>query len=132
MSQMLMKNKIWMLVLLLFMAFLPEKKAQAADAVLTVKEIDYEKETLTVVTSAKDTKLYYSDGKMKNWECAYGTFVNNEYVLDISWVSKTKDYTLTLKGDKSRTPVSVVLPKQTTNFKVTFDAVTERIRYFCK
>lgn len=124
-----MKNRIWMLVLLLFMAFLPGKKAQAADAVLTVKEIDYEKETLTVVTSAKDTRLYYSDGKMKNWECAYGTFVNNEYVLDISWVNKTKDYTLTLKGDKSRTPVSVVLPKQTTNFKVTFDAVTERFRY---
>ena len=64
----------------------PFMRTQAAGK-LSVVEIDYEAETLTVSTSSSDSYLYYSDSKMKNWECALGTFVNNEYVLDISWHS---------------------------------------------
>ena len=96
------QGKVLAFLLLLAAAMIaaPFMRTQAAGK-LSVVEIDYEAETLTVSTSSSDSYLYYSDSKMKNWECALGTFVNNEYVLDISWVKKTKDYVLTLKDDKS-------------------------------
>ncbi|MDE7299933.1 MAG: hypothetical protein K2N94_14125 [Lachnospiraceae bacterium] len=107
--------------------FWPGRRADAASPSLKVTKIDYEAETITIESDAGDVRLFYSDGKMKNWECAYGTFSSKQYVLDISWVSKTKDYTLSLKGDKSETPISVVLPKQQSNFKVTFDCLKQQL-----
>lgn len=110
-------------------ALLPGRRADAASPSLSVIEVDYDKETVTVATHAGDTKLFYSDGKMKNWECAYGGFSAGQYVLDISWVSKSREYTLMLKGDKSETPVSVVLPKQQSNFKVKYDCLKEKLEF---
>ena len=120
------QGKVLAFLLLLAAAMIaaPFMRTQAAGK-LSVVEIDYEAETLTVSTSSSDSYLYYSDSKMKNWECALGTFVNNEYVLDISWVKKTKDYVLTLKGDKSDEVLSVTLPVQNKYLKVKYNCIDE-------
>lgn len=144
------KARILLLVMLaLFCAWIPRERAAATAGTggtqgrkLKIVEIDYEKETMTIISEHGDKRLYYSDAKQKNWECAYGTFgivtettggststKSNAYVLDISWIKKTKDYVLTLKGDVSDTVVSVTLPKQQTNFKVTLDYTTGVFSY---
>lgn len=120
---------VFFLLLLLIGTAAPSMMPEAADAALVITEIDYEKETLTVASSAGDQYLYYSDAKMKNWECAYGGFENGTYVLDISWVSKTKDYVLTLKGDKSGEAVSVTLPKQDKTFRAAYNYKTESFSF---
>lgn len=125
---------VFLLLWIVVMIAVPLVKAKAA-ATLEVVEIDYDKETLTVRSNSGDTFLYYSDSKKKNWECAYGQFVDagtstsegstntsgRIYVLDISWVKKTKDYDLTLKGDVSTEVLTVKLPVQNKYFKVTYN-----------
>ena len=120
------QGKVLAFLLLLAVAMIaaPFMRTQAAGK-LSVVEIDYEAETLTVSTSSSDSYLYYSDSKMKNWECALGTFVNNQYVLDISWVKKTKDYVLTLKGNVSDEVLSVTLPVQNKYLKVKYNCIDE-------
>ncbi|MDE7327910.1 MAG: hypothetical protein K2N63_16810 [Lachnospiraceae bacterium] len=114
----------FLLVLAAVVLLAPFVRAQAAGK-LSVVEIDYEAETLTVSSSSGDSYLYFSDSKMKNWECAYGTFSGTQYVLDISWVKKTKDYVLTLKGDKSDEVLSVTLPVQNKYLKVKYNCINE-------
>jgi len=129
---------VFLLLWIAVMIAVPLVKAKAA-AKLEVVEIDYDQETLTVRSNSGDTFLYYSDSKKKNWECAYGKFVDEGtstvegnadtstntsgkiYVLDISWVKKTKDYDLTLKGDVSTEVLTVKLPVQNKYFKVTYN-----------
>lgn len=129
---------VFLILWIAVMIAVPLVKAKAA-AKLKVVEIDYDKETLTVRSNSGDTFLYYSDSKQKNWECAYGKFVDagtstvegnadtstntsgKIYVLDISWVKKTKDYDLTLKGDVSTEVLTVRLPVQNKYFKVTYN-----------
>lgn len=129
---------VFLLLWIAVMIAVPLVKAKAAGK-LEVVEIDYDKETLTVRSNSGDTFLYYSDSKQKNWECAYGKFVDagtstvegsadtstntsgKIYVLDISWVKKTKDYDLTLKGDVSTEVLTVKLPVQNKYFKVTYN-----------
>lgn len=120
------QGKVLAFLLLLAVAMIaaPFMRTQAAGK-LSVVEIDYEAETLTVSTSSTDSYLYYSDSKMKNWECALGTFENKQYVLDISWVKKTKDYVLTLKGNVSDEVLSVTLPVQNKYLKVTYNCIDE-------
>ncbi|MDE6874511.1 MAG: hypothetical protein K2P87_08640 [Lachnospiraceae bacterium] len=124
------KRKLLVLLLLVVMAAVavPLARVQAAGSPLTIVEIDYEKETMLVSSGNSDSYLYYSDAKRKNWECA-GTFdASGRFVLDISWVSKTKDYVLVLKGDKSG-EVSVTLPKQDRSFKATYNFMKESLTY---
>lgn len=116
---------IFFVLLLLIGTAAPLMRTKAAGGKLVITEIDYEKETMTVTSANGDQYLYYSDAKMKNWECAYGSFENGAFVLDISWVSKTKDYVLTLKGDKSDEAVSVTLPKQDKAFRASYNYITE-------
>ena len=129
---------VFLLLWIAVMIAVPLVKAKAAGK-LEVVEIDYDKETLTVRSNSEDTFLYYSDSKQKNWECAYGQFVNagtstvegnadtstntsgRIYVLDISWVKKTKDYDLTLKRHVSTEVLTVKLPVQNKYFKVTYN-----------
>lgn len=112
---------------LLISMMIPAEKVSAAGTTLQVTNIDYDSETITIKSSAGDKYLYFSDAKQTTWECAYGTFSSGVYVLDISWVSKTKDYTLTLKGDKSTGVLEVVLPKQPAALKATYDYETEKL-----
>lgn len=125
---------VFLLLWIVAMIAVPLVKAKAAGT-LEVVEIDYDKETLTVRSSAGDQFLEYSDAKQKNWERAYGKFEErvdaranisgNIYVLDISWVKKTKEYELTLRGDVSTTVLSVKLPVQNRYFKVKYNYLTQ-------
>lgn len=119
----------FLVLLLLFGTAAPLVRAKAADGQLVITEIDYESETLTVTSSNGDSYLYYSDSKMKKWERAYGSFEDGKFVLDISWVSKTKNYVLTLKGDKSEEAVTVTLPKQDTAFRATYNFIKESFTF---
>ncbi len=125
---------VFLLLWIVAMIAVPLVKAEAAGT-LEVVEIDYDRETLTIRSSAGDQFLEYSDAKQKNWERAYGKFEEkvdartnisgNIYVLDISWVKKTKDYELTLRGDVSTTVLSVKLPVQNRYFKVKYNYLTQ-------
>ncbi|MDE7212236.1 MAG: hypothetical protein K2O03_12455, partial [Lachnospiraceae bacterium] len=122
------KKMLAFLLLVVVAAMLvPIGKAKAAGAGLTVTKIDYETEELTVTSTSSDSYLYYSDAKRKKWECA-GAFTAGTFVLDISWVSKTKDYVLVLKGDKSG-EISVTLPMQDKSFKVKYNFLEEKLTY---
>ncbi len=101
--------------------FLPDAKAEAA---LSVKDIDYENSTITIQSDSSDSILYFSDKNKKKWETAMVGFKGTECTMDISWVSATKDYVITFKGDKSNDTaniLSVTIPKQVTKFKAKYD-----------
>lgn len=97
----------------------------AAGSKLTITEINYENSTITFQSTAGDSKLYLSDSKKKVWEEFQFPTGSNQLTIDISWVSVSKNYVLNFKGDKSTEVNSVTLPKQVTNFKVTYRANSE-------
>lgn len=98
--------------------------ASSVDASVKLTEIDYEKSIIKVKLNDADSALLISDGKQKKWE--YAPVIkgsDNTVELDISWISVTNDYTLSLRGDVSATPIKVIIPKQTKNFKVTYSTL---------
>lgn len=104
-------------------------KAQAAGSV-SVKEVDYSSSTITVQLSASDNLLLISDAKAKKWEAiplekAY----DNTVTMDISWISTAKDYTLSLKGDVSSEPVSIIIPRQTAGLRASYNTSTGRVDF---
>jgi len=103
--------------------------ARADAAALTVSKVDYDNSTLTVTSSASDTTLYISDSKKKKWETCTNTFAGGECTIDISWVSTTKDYVLSLKGDKSTDIQQITIPKQNKKFKVKYDQANTKFNY---
>ena len=107
-----------------------ENAAKAADAPsVDVIEIDYDKSTIKVKMDAKDKLLYISTSAQKKWEFVQAAKdENNCITLDISWISVTKDYVLALKGDYSSEPVTVTIPKQIINFKVTYDLFSGTVK----
>ena len=114
------------LALAFFAAVLPVTSAKAEEstaAKVAIVEIDYDKLTLTVNPN-ENTCVYYSDSKKTTWNLIEGSKdTNGNFVLDISWISSSKDYVLNLKGDKNEEVVSVTLPKVSSSLKVKFDKV---------
>lgn len=102
-----------------------------ADAKLSLEAIDYDKSTITIGTdSASDTALYFSDKNKKKWETAMDSFVGNKCTMDISWVSVTKDYIITFKGDKTVDDIlTVTIPKQVSNFKVKYNKKENKVEF---
>lgn len=117
------------ILVIFFSILLPGLTIAASEKQLKIVEIDYDAEVMTVMSTEGDTRLFYSDSKQKNWECAYGVFEDGKYEMDISWVKKTGDYTISLKGDKSDLVIQVTLPKQKKDFKVSFDCTTEQFKF---
>ncbi|MCQ2495715.1 MAG: hypothetical protein MJ131_03895 [Lachnospiraceae bacterium] len=96
------------------------KKAFAAGSV-EVTEINYNTSSMVIRLGSSDSALMISDSKQKKWDyIPVEKEAGNLVTLDISWISVAKDYTLSLKGDVSSTPVKVVLPKQKKDMKVTY------------
>lgn len=95
------------------------RSAKAA-ATVSVKEIDYEKSTITVELGTGDSELQISDSKQKTWESVTVEPVSGVVTLDISWVPTTKDYVLSLRGDKNKEAVTVKIPKQEKTLKVSY------------
>lgn len=104
-------------------------KADNANSV-SIYEIDYEAETLTIQADVRDSMILISDKNQKTWEALTAKFDRNQRItMDISWIAKTTDYVLSIKGDYSDTPIKVTIPKQNTYFKVYFDVQTNTLNY---
>ena len=103
----------------------------AAGSSVSVVAIDYDAETITIKANPNDTQIYYSNKSQSSWEPVYGKIDSKTQLItmDISWISKTSAYVLSLKGDKSTTPITVVLPKQSSSFRVTLDYTSNIIRF---
>lgn len=96
---------------------------------LSIQEIDYEAQTITVKSDGSDQLLYFSDGKQKTWEAAYGEWKGSEFTMDISFVNPKKAYTLSLKGNVSNTPVVVKLPAQKSNFSASINTIESSVSF---
>ncbi len=111
------------LLIMLILISLSPQKAEAATTI-SVKEINYQNSTITLLLGDGDTTAYFSDTSKKNWDEVPGVVSSSRtMVMDISWIPVTKNYVLNLKGTSSNTVVSVTIPKQATNFGVTFNKV---------
>lgn len=96
---------------------------------IEIKEIDYDNLTMTIYPNGNNS-VYYSDSKKKTWTKIEGD-VNTagNYVLDISWISASKNYEMNLKGDVGGDEVitSVTLPMAVKTIKVKFDRLNEQL-----
>ena len=100
--------------------FLTGTLSVRADNSVTVAEINYQASYIKVQLNSGDTVLQISDGKQKKWETVVAEPEGGIVTMDISWISVTKDYILSLRGDSSTTPVKITIPKQDKNFKATY------------
>ncbi|MDD5936225.1 MAG: hypothetical protein PUC65_11835 [Clostridiales bacterium] len=102
-----------------------------ADSVkVVVQKINYEDSTITIKANPGDTKVFFSDKAGKKWEAIPGTLSSNqEITMDISWIPVSANYTIKFKGDHSQSVVTVVLPKQVTNFKAKYNRVKKEMTY---
>lgn len=117
------------LFLLVIMATFLTKKATAADSI-AVKEINYKNSTITLQLNSADTEVYFSDSTKKNWETVPGVISNTKTItMDISWVPTSSNYIITFKGNKSTSILSVMIPKQVSNFKATFNKVKNSVAF---
>lgn len=104
--------------------------AQAAESFISVKEINYEDSTMTLKVNQGDTIVYVSDSSKKNWEIVPGDISgSNTIEMDISWVPASKNYIMTLKGNSSTGITSVVIPKQASNFKASYNVAKGSISF---
>lgn len=104
-------------------------KAGAAQSV-SVTSINYDDSTITVRLGDSDNLLLISDAKKKKWEAIpIEKSYDNTVVMDISWISSSKDYVLSLKGDISTEPVSVTIPKQSAALRATYNTATGKIGF---
>lgn len=104
------------------------KQVQAA-ASISVSEINYIDSTITLKVN-DDTAVYFSDSKKTAWQSVPGEIASdNTITMDISWVSVSKNYVMTFKGNKSTTIISVTIPKQATNFKATYNKVKGTVTF---
>lgn len=126
-------KKITLSLVFLFIilsAFIISKSTYAAENSISVKEINYEKSTITLQANSGDTTIYYSDSNKKTWDIVPGELSSSSTItMDISWVTQTANYTMTFKGDKSTGIVTVKLPKQATDFKATFNVAKGAVSF---
>jgi hypothetical protein len=117
-------------ILLVFalVVFAHAKTVSAASSI-TVTEINYIDSTITLKVNG-DTKVYFSDSKKTTWDTVPGDIGSDgKITMDISWISTSKNYVITFKGDVSTEIVSVTIPKQATNFKATFNKVKGTVTF---
>lgn len=119
------------LMIIIIISYFAVKIVKADDdAAISVQEINYQKSTITLKVNDDDTEVYFSDYKKKSWEEVPGTISSsNTITMDISWISVSKNYVLTLKGNKSTKVITVTLPKQVTNFKAAYNKVKSKVTF---
>ncbi|MBR4343151.1 MAG: hypothetical protein IKP88_10705 [Lachnospiraceae bacterium] len=115
-----LKGSVCILGLMCLFIMLSAYGKAFADGAVSVEEINYETSTIKVKLGSGDTTLLISDGKQKKWETVISEPEGGYVYLDMSWISATKNYELSLKGDVNTTPVRVTIPMQNKNFKVTY------------
>lgn len=129
-------RKKWMLKITAFLMLLavvvivPAGIKSAYAASVSVVSIDYEKSEITIQMAPADTVLLISDKNKKKWEpMPNEPDGQNRITIDISWISASKDYVLSLKGDSSDDPISVTIPKQESKFKVTYNMLSSNVSF---
>lgn len=114
------------LVLAIFL-MIPSGKASAKE--LSVAEVNYFTDELTLETTAGDTAAWVSDNKGSAWEQIPGSFDGGELVVDISWAASTSKKALWFRGDKSTDIVKMEIPKQYTKFKASYKKATGTVLF---
>lgn len=130
-KRMITRGSFFLLAILVFVIVISymQEKAQAASSI-SVSEINYEDSTITLKADDSDSEIYFSDSKKKDWQTIPGDLSSkNTITMDISWVSISKNYVMTFKGNKSTSVVSVTIPKQITNFKATYNKVKGTVSF---
>ncbi|MDF2941750.1 MAG: hypothetical protein K0S01_608 [Herbinix sp.] len=118
------------LVLIITSIILTPKLTNAAENSISIKEINYKNSTITLLVNAGDTEVYFSDSAKKKWEVIPGKIKSDRTItMDISWISTTSNYVLNLKGNLSTDIISVILPKQITNFKASYNKVKGTVTF---
>lgn len=107
-----------------------ENRVFAEESSITVKEINYQNSTITLKGNSADSIIYFSDNKGKTWEALPYNLNSDKMVsMDISWIPVSAKYTLQFKGNASRKVITVVFPKQITNFKASYSRVKQLVTY---
>lgn len=121
------RQRIWLpvfLLLLMVSVFLPSNMAQAeAVKAISIGTTDYDNLTIQVYAGGNSVVYYSTD--QTTWFEVEGRYTseNDSYVMDISWISDTKEVTLYLKGDIQKKLVDVTLPMKNNSLKVKYDKV---------
>ena len=106
--------------LFIMISTIAPKTATAASSI-SITDINYFNSTITLKLNDADKQVYFSDSKKTTWEEVPGKITSDNHItMDISWISPSKNYILTFKGDASKDVVSVTIPKQVTKFKATY------------
>ena len=125
----------WALVALLVIAvagifFAGVNIVKADSKSITIQEINYTDSTITLKANAGDSIIYFSDKSGKTWEAVPGELGPDQTItMDISWISVSSSYTLRFKGDVSTSMVSVVIPRQATNFRAAYNKVKGTVAF---
>lgn len=117
-------------MLLILSVVLRPQVVKAEAAGISVKEINYENSTIILNVNPQDTEVYFSDSSQKTWEKVPGEIQGDHtIIMDISWISISKNYELTLKGNKTKTITSITIPKRATNFRASYNKVTGKVTF---
>lgn len=124
------KACITILLFGLLLGFLGNGEEAAAAAKVAVTEIDYNANTITLKANSGDKRIYFSDSKKKKWLVVPGEMDASKLItFDISWVTQTKDYIITFRGDVSTEEIAVTIPKTVPKFKVIYNMSTSKIEF---
>ena len=98
---------------------------------VTIVGIDYDELTLTVKGNKDDSKIFFANKKnASTWDEIPGELDGNKQInMDISWISASSDYTLYLKGDKTKEPLKVVIPKQNKKFNAKLNTLENKFTF---
>ncbi len=117
------------LFLMMIFTLVFTKRVEAASSI-SVKEINYENSTITLQLNSGDTEAYFLDSGKKIWETVPGNITgSNTITMDISWVLMNKNYIIKFMGNSSTEAITVVLPKQLSNFKASYNKVKQTMSF---
>lgn len=114
---------------MLFMS-LPVDRAEADEvSAIALGQVDYDNLTIQIYPGGNSI-VYYSTDK-SNWIEVEGEYISNtkSYIMDISWVSSTKDVTLYFKGDVVNTIKSITIPEQNTALRAVYNKASSSFTF---
>ncbi len=121
------KYLITLAVAVMAVFIIPQTNVKAADDIQIV-EVNYRNSSITLKAGSGDTVLFVSDAKQKTWEEVPGQLNPDKTIeMDISWISSSKNYVLSFKGDVTKKVTTVTLPKTYTKFKASYKKATGKV-----
>jgi hypothetical protein len=120
---------LFSIIFMLFMS-LPVGRVKADEvSAIALGTVDYDNLTIQIYPGGNSI-VYYSTDKT-NWIEVEGEYISNtkSYIMDISWISSSKDVTLYFKGDVVNTIKSVTLPEQNTSLRVVYNKASSSFTF---